>query len=73
VQQLAILVRTDVRNRQNERTRANGQVTSEHARESDPPSIVPEDSPLPDAAYVNEGVHSNERVMSPASRVESHS
>src|SRR5712671_1976632 len=50
VQQLAILVRTDVHNRQSERTRANGRATEEHTRANDLPSVVPEDSPMPDAA-----------------------
>ena len=50
VQQLAILVRTDVHNRQSERTRANGRATEEHTSANDLPSIVPEDSLMPDAA-----------------------
>ena len=50
VQQLAILVRTEVRNRQSERVRANDRTTAECARENDPSSVIPEDSPMPDAA-----------------------
>src|SRR5882757_9716301 len=50
VQQLTILVRTDVHNRRNERVRANGRATTERAGEDDPPSVIPEDSPMPDAA-----------------------
>src|SRR5712672_3290725 len=50
VQQLAILVRTDVHNRQSERTRANDRTTAEHAREDVPSSVIPEDSPMPDVA-----------------------
>jgi len=50
VQQLAILVRTDVHNRQNERTRASGRTTRRHTSESDPLSVIPEDSPMSDAA-----------------------
>src|SRR5712671_4042666 len=50
VQQLAILVRTDVHNRRSERARANGRTTAERAREDVPSSVIPEDSPMPDAA-----------------------
>jgi len=49
VQQLAILVQTDVRNRRSEGTRVGGRTTAECTRESDPSSIIPEDSPMPDA------------------------
>jgi len=49
VQQLAILVRTDVRSRQSRRTRASGRTTTQRTRESSPPSAIPEDSPMPDA------------------------
>ena len=50
VQQLAILVWTDVHNRRSERARANGRTTAERAREDVPSSVIPEDSPMPDAA-----------------------
>ena len=50
VQQLAILVRTDVRNRQSERARASGRTTAERIRENAPSSVIPEDSPMPDVA-----------------------
>jgi|SRR5712675_322439 len=49
VQQLAVLVRTDVHNRRSARNRTNGQATTECVRENDPPSVIPEDSPMPDA------------------------
>ena|SRR5712672_1967417 len=49
VQQLAILVRTDVRDRRSGRTRVNGRTTAEHAPENVPSSVIPEDSPMPDA------------------------
>src|SRR5712671_699887 len=49
VQQLAILVRTDVHNRRGRGVRASGQTASNRARESDPPSVIPENSPMPDA------------------------
>src|SRR5712672_2390047 len=50
VQQLAHLVRADVRNRQGDETSTGHRATSEHVVESDPPSDIPEDSPMPDAA-----------------------
>ena|SRR5712671_1901373 len=50
IQQLAHLVRADVRNRQGEETSTGHRATSEHVVESDPPSDIPEDSPMPDAA-----------------------
>ena len=50
VQQLTILVRTDVRNRQSERVRTSGRTTAERVRENAPSSVIPEDSPMPDAA-----------------------
>src|SRR5712672_1221443 len=49
VQQLTILVRTDVRNRQSERVRTSGRTTAERVRENAPSSVIPEDSPMPDA------------------------
>src|SRR5712671_2128914 len=50
IQQLAHLVRADVRSRRREETEASRTHASEHAGGSDPPINVPEDSPMPDAA-----------------------
>jgi len=50
VQQLAVLVRTDVHNRRSRRTRVSGRTTAERAPENVPSSVIPEDSPMPDAA-----------------------
>src|SRR5712675_2440187 len=50
VQQLAFLVRADVRVRQSERANANRHATSEQPTREDPQTVVPEDSPMPDAA-----------------------
>ena len=50
IQQLAHLVRADVRSRQDERTRAGHENTMERTARDDPPIIIPEDSPMPDAA-----------------------
>src|SRR5712675_982443 len=49
IQQLAHLVRADVRNRQNERTQDDRGNTPESTTEGDPSSAVPEDSLMPDA------------------------
>src|SRR5712671_5323897 len=49
VQQLATLVRVDVRRRQEERDEFSRQTALERADEGDPPSVIPEDSPMPDA------------------------
>jgi len=49
IQQLARLIRADVRNRQSERTGANHGDTSEGAAEDDPLNAIPEDSPMSDA------------------------
>src|SRR6266481_5406345 len=48
IQQLAHLVRTDVRTWQNERTRTSHEGTAERATEDDSPANIPEDSPMPD-------------------------
>src|SRR5712672_1371493 len=50
IQQLAHLVRANVRDRQDETTRANSGSAPESTTEGDPSSTVPEDSPMPDAA-----------------------
>ena len=50
IQQLAHLVRTDVRNQRGEETRAGHGSTSERAAENNPPTTIPEDSPMPDVA-----------------------
>src|SRR5712671_4882779 len=50
IQQLAHLVRADVRNRRSERARAGHNNTAERTAEGDQSSIIPEDSPMPDAA-----------------------
>src|SRR5882757_9171027 len=50
IQQLAHLVRADVRSRRNEGTRTGHESTTGRAAEHDPPTAVPEDSPMPDAA-----------------------
>ena len=50
IQQLAHLVRADVRNRQARRTRDSHGRTTERAAEDSPPSAIPEDSPMPNAA-----------------------
>jgi len=50
IQQLAHLVRADVWNRQSNRTGTNRHDASEGVTEDDPPSSVPEDSPMPDAS-----------------------
>ena len=50
VQQLATLVRTDVHNRRSGRVGTSGRTTAERARENVPSSVIPEDSPMPDAA-----------------------
>jgi len=50
VQQLAHLVRADVRTRRSERANADRHATSEHAAREGPQTDVPEDSPMPDAA-----------------------
>jgi len=50
IQQLAHLVRADVRSRWNEGARTGYEGASERAAEDDPPTNIPEDSPMPDAA-----------------------
>jgi len=50
VQQLATLVRTDVHNRRSERVRTSGRTTAGRTTEDALSSVVPEDSPMPDAA-----------------------
>src|SRR5712671_3392546 len=50
IQQLAHLVRADVSNRRSERARAGHNNTAERTAEGDQSSIIPEDSPMPDAA-----------------------
>src|SRR5712671_5275240 len=42
VQQLAHLVRADVRNRRDDRTRTSHENAAERATENDPPTVVPE-------------------------------
>src|SRR5712675_1872039 len=48
IQQLAHLVRADVRNRRSEETRASHEGTTERTTEDDPPTSIPEDSPMSD-------------------------
>src|SRR5712672_1701540 len=50
VQQLAHLVRADVRTRRGGGTNADRRTTPEHATGEDPQTVVPEDSPMSDAA-----------------------
>ena len=50
VQQLATLVRTDIHNRREGRAGSGHHATPRHAGENDPSSVIPEDSPMPDAA-----------------------
>jgi len=50
IQQLAHLIRADVRSRQSEGTRNNHRSSQERTNESSPPSVVPEDSLMPDTA-----------------------
>src|SRR5712671_2133639 len=50
IQQLAHLVRADVRNRRGDGTRAGRGDATGRATEDDPPTDIPEDSPMPDAA-----------------------
>ena len=50
IQQLAHLVRADVRSRRREETEASRMDVPERAAGSDPPTDIPEDSPMPDAA-----------------------
>src|SRR5712671_6259524 len=50
IQQLAHLVRADVRNRRGDETRTSHGDATERTTEDDPPTVVPEDSPMPDAA-----------------------
>jgi len=50
VQQLTILVRTDVHNRREGRARTSRRTTLRHTGEDNPSSVIPEDSPMPDAA-----------------------
>src|SRR5882672_8703016 len=50
IQQLAHLVRASVRNRQDDRTRTDHEGTEERTAGGDPPTSIPEDSPMPDAA-----------------------
>src|SRR5882672_9130493 len=48
IQQLAHLVRADVRTRRSGGANADHHATSEHAAREDPRPVVPEDSPMPD-------------------------
>src|SRR5882757_3878199 len=48
IQQLAHLVRADVRTRRSEGANTDRRATSEHAASEDPQTVVPEDSPMPD-------------------------
>jgi len=50
VQQLAALVRADVRHRREGEVEARCRTTPRRTGEDDPPSVVPEDSLMPDAA-----------------------
>src|SRR5712671_3163501 len=50
IQQLAHLVRADVRNRRGDEMRTSQGDAAGRATEDDPPTVVPEDSPMPDAA-----------------------
>src|SRR5882757_11228523 len=50
IQQLAHLVRADVRNRRNEETRTGHGSTTERAAGDDSPTVIPEDSPMSDVA-----------------------
>jgi len=50
IQQLAHLVRADVQSRRSEGANTDHRPTSEHAADNSPPTVVPEDSPMPDAA-----------------------
>src|SRR5712671_987360 len=50
IQQLAHLVRADVRTRWSGGANADHRATSEHATREDPQTVVPEDSLMPDAA-----------------------
>jgi len=50
IQQLAHLVRADVRDRRGDGARARHEDTTERTTEDEPPTVVPEDSPMPDAA-----------------------
>jgi len=50
IQQLAHLVRADIQNRRSEGTGADRESASEHPTENDPSTVIPEDSPMPDAA-----------------------
>src|SRR5712671_935981 len=50
IQQLAHLVRADVRNRQGDETRTSHGGTTGRTTEDAPPTVIPEDSPMPDAA-----------------------
>ena len=50
IQQLAHLVRADVRSRRGGETDASRRAAPERATEDDPPTVIPEDSLMPDAA-----------------------
>ena len=50
IQQLVHLVRADVRTRQGGGTNADRRTTPEHAAGEGPPTVIPEDSPMPNAA-----------------------
>src|SRR5712672_1900045 len=50
VQQLAHLVRADVRNRRGDETRTSREDAARRTTGNDPPNTVPKDSPMPDAA-----------------------
>ena len=50
VQQLAHLVRADVRTRRGEEANADRRATPERTAREGPPTVIPEDSPMPDAA-----------------------
>src|SRR5712671_4227710 len=50
IQQLAHLVRADVRSRRSDGTRTSHGDATGRTTEDDPSTVVPEDSPMPDAA-----------------------
>ena len=50
IQQLAHLVRADVRTQRSGEANVDPRATSERATRDDPQTIAPEDSPMPDAA-----------------------
>ena len=50
IQQLTHLIRADVGNRRGDGTRTSHGGTTGRTTEDDPPTVIPEDSPMPDAA-----------------------